>query len=248
MTTEPEQHGAELLTALTDILKTSSTEQDIPVSVLALRGLSKLCESEVMDLMSLWSYLGETFLNETRPLVVKELCGLLSLVPQLAVETQEYETFTKLAMMRLWAYSQSSNCLVCAAAYEALSKYSVKYFCVSYLPKSVTKDLYEQLDLAVKQMQEGKGKSDTKTDGDALDVDIMFPQILCIPPILKTILALSKSADLKPISIRLMMLLWKQQERCFPQLLQLISDSQGSSSYQVRLAVASVILEICTHK
>ncbi|KAI8777847.1 focadhesin, partial [Biomphalaria glabrata] len=176
-THKPEQHGAELLTALTDILKTSSTEQDIPVSVLALRGLSKLCESEVMDLMSLWSYLGETFLNEARPLVVKELCGLLSLVPQLAVETQEYETFTKLAVMRLWAYSQSSNCLVCAAAYEALSKYSVKYFCVSYLPKSVTKDLYEQLDLAVKQMQEGKGKSDTKTDGDALDVDIMFPQI-----------------------------------------------------------------------
>ncbi|KAH9499275.1 hypothetical protein Btru_003588 [Bulinus truncatus] len=170
---KPEQHGSDLLAPLSDILKVATTEQDTPISVMALQGLSKLCEAEVIDIMSLWTYLEETFVNETRPLVIREICHMLSLVPHLTVETEQYENFTRDSVSKLWHYSQSPNSVVCAAAYEALSHYSIKHFCVSYLPKSVTQDLYDQVELAAEQMKEGQdGK-----DPDSLDVDVMFPQI-----------------------------------------------------------------------
>ncbi|KAH9499277.1 hypothetical protein Btru_003592 [Bulinus truncatus] len=170
---KPEQHGSDLLAPLSDILKVATTEQDTPISVMALQGLSKLCEAEVIDIMSLWTYLGETFVNETRPLVIREICHMLSLVPHLTVETEQYENFTRDSVSKLWHYSQSPNSVVCAAAYEALSHYSIKHFCVSHLPKSVTQDLYDQVELAAEQMKEGQdGK-----DPDSLDVDVMFPQI-----------------------------------------------------------------------
>ncbi|XP_059148656.1 focadhesin-like [Physella acuta] len=74
----------------------------------------------------------------------------------------------------------------------------------------------------------------------------------CIPPVLKTIQALSRSEDLKAVSIRLLVLLWKQQDRCFPQLLQAISDPHpvqtGSPVNLILLAKASAILDICKYK
>ncbi|CAG5124709.1 unnamed protein product, partial [Candidula unifasciata] len=78
----------------------------------------------------------------------------------------------------------------------------------------------------------------------------------CVSPVLKTIQLLGKSPDLKAVSIRLLVLLWQRQDRCFPQLLQAVSEPHQPSLHvkdpsdtdKVLLAKASAILEICKHK
>ncbi|CAL1526989.1 unnamed protein product, partial [Lymnaea stagnalis] len=179
---KPEQHGADLLAPLSEILNSSTTERDTAISVLALDGLYLLCEAEVIDLRSLWSVLGEKFIHENRPLVIRRVCRLLSLVPQLNVETEEYESFTAATVSSLWLYSQSSNRDISSAAYEALAEFNVKQFLISQLPLTVTGEFYR---LAELEAQQKKDAGDEKV----VDIDAMFPQVpgSCFVSILKSV-------------------------------------------------------------
>jgi hypothetical protein len=67
---------------------------------------------------------------------------------------------------------------------------------------------------------------------------------VCVSPIIKTIQSLGSAPPLKSLSLTLMVDLWQLQDRCFPQLLQMISDlSKGK--FDIQLARAKAILDIC---
>lgn len=87
----PELHGSDLLAPLSEILQLAGSDRDTAAAVLALEGLCLLCQAEVIDLRSVWAVLGDKLKHEVRPLVITRICHLLSLVPDLSVETEEYE-------------------------------------------------------------------------------------------------------------------------------------------------------------
>lgn len=49
-----EQHGSDVLSPLSDILESSTQEEDSPVVSLALEGLYYLCKAEVILIIWLW--------------------------------------------------------------------------------------------------------------------------------------------------------------------------------------------------
>ncbi|GFO34271.1 focadhesin [Plakobranchus ocellatus] len=180
---KPEKHGAELLSPLSHILEVSSDVKGTAASVLLVDSLYLLCQAEVMDLLSLWDVLGPRLGRETerRPLVASRVCRLLSLVPELAVDTEEYQTFSAKAVCMLWQYVQDSSAYVRRSAFEALASFSPEHFRVTDLPTEVTKDLRHQLELA---KDEGKYHSGSdaaqgkdQDNGTDATMDQLYPNV-----------------------------------------------------------------------
>ncbi|XP_063431997.1 focadhesin-like isoform X2 [Mytilus trossulus] len=67
---------------------------------------------------------------------------------------------------------------------------------------------------------------------------------VCVGPVMKTIQSLGTTPALRPLSLSLMVDLWQLQDRCFPHLLQMISD-YSNGSYDLQLARAKALLEVC---
>lgn len=47
--------------------------------------------SQVVDMISTWKSLGPELSQDSRPLMIKAIAELLSLVPQVAVKSEQYE-------------------------------------------------------------------------------------------------------------------------------------------------------------
>uniref|UniRef100_A0AAQ6AID0 DUF3730 domain-containing protein n=1 Tax=Amphiprion ocellaris TaxID=80972 RepID=A0AAQ6AID0_AMPOC len=87
----PYQHGGDMLAAITLTLKQCNRPDLATPAALALQGLQELCRAEVVDIISTWRSLGPELSCDTRPLMVKAVAELLALVPQLSVNSEEYE-------------------------------------------------------------------------------------------------------------------------------------------------------------
>ncbi|XP_035827605.1 focadhesin [Aplysia californica] len=183
---KPEQHGAEVLAPLSDIFHISSGERNVTSAALALEGLYFLCEAEVIDLKSLWNVLGEKLVHETRPLVMTRICRLLSLSQEISKDSEANEDFQKDALSSLWLYAQSSDVTVQAAAFKALadSNLNPEQICVSHLPRTVTEELHQQVEVVLNQE-----KAATGAEPVDITVDQMFPKVpgSCYANILKTL-------------------------------------------------------------
>ena len=77
---------------------------------------------------------------------------------------------------------------------------------------------------------------------------------MAIAPVLRTIQVLSNQPNLRAPAVTLMTSLWRHQDRCFPYLQQLITDSAPNSSSwgrggsvgdEVTLARAAAIRDVC---
>lgn len=53
-----------------------------------------VCRPQVVDVVSTWRSVGPKLSCDSRPLMVQGVCQLLALVPQLAVESDDYEVTT----------------------------------------------------------------------------------------------------------------------------------------------------------
>uniref|UniRef100_A0A3Q3XJJ0 Uncharacterized protein n=1 Tax=Mola mola TaxID=94237 RepID=A0A3Q3XJJ0_MOLML len=98
---DPYQHGGDMLAAITLTLKQCTNADMATAAALALQGLQELCRAEIVDIVSTWRSLGPELSLDSRPLMVTGIAELLALVPQLAVNSEEYEfcnarPFTKL--------------------------------------------------------------------------------------------------------------------------------------------------------
>ncbi|XP_037832377.1 focadhesin isoform X2 [Kryptolebias marmoratus] len=131
----PYQHGGDMLAAISLTLKQSVRPDLATPAALALQGLQELCRAEVVDMISTWKSLGPELRCDSRPLMVKAIAELLSLVPQLAVKSEEYEKLKDEVVAFLWNYAASKDPEVASCGYKALTAFPVAVHTILHLPE-----------------------------------------------------------------------------------------------------------------
>ncbi|KAL0970352.1 hypothetical protein UPYG_G00240840 [Umbra pygmaea] len=131
----PYQHGGDMLAAITHTLTQCSRPDQASPAALALQGLQELARAEVVDIDSTWKALGPKLTTDSRPLVVKAIAGLLSLLPQLAVRTEDHQKFKEQVVSFLWGYALNKDPEVARCGYKALSQFPETEHTLLHLPE-----------------------------------------------------------------------------------------------------------------
>ncbi|XP_012925111.2 focadhesin [Heterocephalus glaber] len=133
----PHQHGADMLAAISQVLNECTKPDQATPAALVLQGLHALCQAEVVCIRSTWNALSPKLGCDTRPLILKTLSELFSLVPSLTVNTAEYEKFKVQVLSFLWTHTQNKDSLVANAAYKSLSHFSTREHTILHLPEKI---------------------------------------------------------------------------------------------------------------
>nr|XP_045002394.1 focadhesin isoform X2 [Jaculus jaculus] len=157
----PYQHGADMLAAISQVLNECTKPDQATPAALVLQGLHALCQAEVVCIRSTWNALSPKLSCDTRPLILKTLSELFSLVPSLTVNTAEYENFKVQVLSFLWTHTQNKDPLVANAAYKSLSQFSAGEHTILHLPEKIRPEIPvpDELD----------------EDGEQEDVDLSVP-------------------------------------------------------------------------
>ncbi|XP_064237166.1 focadhesin isoform X5 [Aotus nancymaae] len=123
--------------------------------------LAQADSSQVVCIRSTWNALSPKLSCDTRPLILKTLSELFSLVPSLTVNTTEYENFKVQVLSFLWTHTQNKDPIVANAAYRSLSHFSAGEHTILHLPEKIRPEIPipEELD----------------DDEDEEDVDLSVP-------------------------------------------------------------------------
>ncbi|KAM5300199.1 focadhesin isoform 2-T2 [Ctenodactylus gundi] len=137
----PYQHGADMLAAISQVLNECTKSDQATPAALVLQGLHALCQAEVVCIRSTWNALSPKLSCDTRPLILKTLSELFSLVPSLTVNTVEYENFKVQVLSFLWTHTQNKDPLVANAAYRSLSHFSAGEHTILHLPENIRPEI-----------------------------------------------------------------------------------------------------------
>ncbi|XP_008843747.1 focadhesin isoform X2 [Nannospalax galili] len=137
----PYQHGADMLAAISQVLNECTKPDQATPAALVLQGLHALCQAEVVCIRSTWNALSPKLSCDTRPLILKTLSELFSLVPSLTVSTSEYENFKVQALSFLWTHTQNKDPVVANAAYKSLSHFSAGEHSILHLPEKIRPEI-----------------------------------------------------------------------------------------------------------
>ncbi|XP_060055620.1 focadhesin isoform X3 [Erinaceus europaeus] len=159
----PYQHGADMLAAISQVLNECTKPDQATPAALVLQGLHALCQAEVVCIRSTWDALSPKLSCDTRPLILKTLSELFSLVPSLTVNTAEYENFKIQVLSFLWTHTQSKDPLVASAAYKSLSHFTAGDHTILHLPEKIRPEIPDEPD------------EDEEEDGDEKDIDLSIP-------------------------------------------------------------------------
>ncbi|XP_034843808.1 focadhesin isoform X2 [Mirounga leonina] len=161
----PYQHGADMLAAASQVLNECTKPDQATPAALVLQGLHALCQAEVVCIRSTWNALSPKLSCDTRPLILKTLSELFSLVPSLTVNTAEYENFKVQVLSFLWTHTQNKDPIVANAAYKSLSHFSAGEHTILHLPEEIRPEIPtpDELD------------EDEDDEGDEKDVDLSIP-------------------------------------------------------------------------
>ncbi|XP_055150089.1 focadhesin isoform X7 [Symphalangus syndactylus] len=123
--------------------------------------LAQADSSQVVCIRSTWNALSPKLSCDTRPLILKTLSELFSLVPSLTVNTTEYENFKVQVLSFLWTHTQNKDPIVANAAYRSLANFSAGEHTILHLPEKIRPEIPipEELD----------------DDEDDEDVDLSVP-------------------------------------------------------------------------
>ncbi|XP_066113444.1 focadhesin isoform X2 [Saccopteryx bilineata] len=154
----PYQHGADMLAAISQVLNECTKPDQATPAALVLQGLHALCQAEVVCIRSTWNALSPKLSCDTRPLILKTLSELFSLVPSLTVNTAEYENFKVQVLSILWTHTQNKDPVVANAAYKSLSHFSAGEHTIFHLPEQIRPELHIPEDLDEDEDGEGAGK------------------------------------------------------------------------------------------
>ncbi|XP_031440497.1 focadhesin [Clupea harengus] len=160
----PYQHGGDMLAAITHTLTQCTRKDQATPTALALQGLQELCRAEVVDIGSTWKALSPQLSCDTRPLVLKATAELLSLLPQLAVKTEEYEKLKEQVVSVLWGYALSQDPEVARCGYKALSEFSEGCHVILHLPEKARPEKM-QPDSEDEQSRETEREEDVSVPG-----------------------------------------------------------------------------------
>ncbi|XP_057576086.1 focadhesin isoform X1 [Hippopotamus amphibius kiboko] len=161
----PYQHGADMLAAISQVLNECTKPDQATPAALVLQGLHALCQAEVVCIRSTWNALSPKLSCDTRPLILKTLSELFSLVPSLTVNTAEYENFKVQVLSFLWNHTQNKDPVVANAAYKSLSHFGAGEHTILHLPEKVRPEIQIPDDLDEAEDE----------DGDEKDVDLSIP-------------------------------------------------------------------------
>ncbi|XP_077988625.1 focadhesin-like [Glandiceps talaboti] len=170
----PFQHGSDMLTAIQWFIFECQSVNDESVVALALEGLYFLCQSEFVDIRTTWREFSSKFTKEERPLVNKKLCELFSLVPDLNVETEDYEEFRDDIVTILWSFAKNANPVISGAAFAALSQFDEEEFRLDDLPDDISRDVKAKA-AAAKEREKAKRQDEDDEDDDDDDEDLDIP-------------------------------------------------------------------------
>ncbi|XP_047684930.1 focadhesin isoform X1 [Prionailurus viverrinus] len=161
----PYQHGADMLAAISQVLNECTKPDQATPAALVLQGLHALCQAEVVCIRSTWNALSPKLSCDTRPLILKTLSELFSLVPSLTVNTAEYENFKVQVLSFLWTHTQNKESIVANAAYKSLSHFSAGEHTVLHLPEEIRPEIPIPDEL----------EEDEDDEGDEKDLDLSIP-------------------------------------------------------------------------
>ncbi|XP_070650571.1 focadhesin isoform X1 [Bos indicus] len=161
----PYQHGADMLAAISQVLNECTKPDQATPAALVLQGLHALCQAEVVCIRSTWNALSPKLSCDTRPLILKTLSELFSLVPSLTVNTAEYENFKVQVLSFLWNHTQNKDPDVANAAYKSLSHFGAGDHTILHLPEEVRPEIQTPDDL----------DEDEDEEGDEKEVDLSIP-------------------------------------------------------------------------
>ncbi|XP_038155293.1 focadhesin [Cyprinodon tularosa] len=159
----PYQHGGDMLAAISLTLQQCSRADLATPAALVLQGLQELCRAEVVDIVSTWRSLAAELRRDSRPAMVKAIAELLSLVPQLAVKSEEYEKLKDEAVSFLWSYAGSQDPEVSSCGYKALAAFPETTHTILHLPEAAR---------PVVKISEGEDDGDEKDKGEEEDLSI----------------------------------------------------------------------------
>uniref|UniRef100_A0A673TIB1 Focadhesin n=1 Tax=Suricata suricatta TaxID=37032 RepID=A0A673TIB1_SURSU len=161
----PYQHGADMLAAISQVLNECTKPDQATPAALVLQGLHALCQAEVVCIRSTWNALSPKLSCDTRPLILKTLSELFSLVPSLTVNTAEYENFKVQVLSFLWTHTQNKESVVANAAYKSLSHFSAGEHTILHLPEEIRPEIPipDELD------------EDEDDEGEEKDLDLSIP-------------------------------------------------------------------------
>uniref|UniRef100_A0A8D0BRD5 Focadhesin n=1 Tax=Salvator merianae TaxID=96440 RepID=A0A8D0BRD5_SALMN len=150
----PYQHGADMLAAISQVLNECTKPDQATPAALVLQGLHALCQAEVVCIRSTWNALSPKLSCDTRPLILKTLSELFSLVPSLTVNSNEYEQFKAQVVSLLWNHAQNKDPLVAIAAYESLSEFSPVDHTILHLPEQARPEMDQQEEVDIIENEE----------------------------------------------------------------------------------------------
>nr|KAF6484501.1 focadhesin [Rousettus aegyptiacus] len=161
----PYQHGADMLAAISQVLNECTKPDQASPAALVLQGLHALCQAEVVCIRSTWNALSPKLSCDTRPLILKTLSELFSLVPSLTVNTAEYENFKVQVLSFLWTHTQSKDPVIANAAYKSLAHFSAGEHTILHLPEEIRPEIHipDELD------------EDEDDEGDEKNMDLSVP-------------------------------------------------------------------------
>ncbi|KAF7244676.1 Focadhesin [Varanus komodoensis] len=160
----PYQHGADMLVAISQVLNECTKPDQATPAALVLQGLHALCQAEVVCIRSTWNALSPKLSCDTRPLILKTLSELFSLVPSLTVNSNEYEKFKAQVVSFLWSHTQNKDPLVATSAYISLSQFGSAEHTILHLPEQARPELDHDEEMDI-----------TEEDGDEEEVDLSVP-------------------------------------------------------------------------
>lgn len=98
----PQQHGADLIVSLSDILNRSFDANGEIAASLVLDAICMLCENHVINAVSTWKAIGFKLRFEKRIRVIESLSKFFELVPLLRSPSVEYDKLYKEILEKLW--------------------------------------------------------------------------------------------------------------------------------------------------
>ncbi|KAL1426002.1 hypothetical protein MTO96_003472 [Rhipicephalus appendiculatus] len=139
------QHGANLLKPLVSLVASCHTDRQGAAVVLALRCLQQLCTAEVVNVRTTLSSVVPKLWKDDRPLVVRAVCELMSVVPMVSVPTVEYERYEQDTAARLWrlAVTPEAAAVVRGGAFRALAAFPANCHSLKNMPAEMGKGMDE---------------------------------------------------------------------------------------------------------
>ncbi|XP_041464768.1 focadhesin-like [Lytechinus variegatus] len=153
---KPEQHGEDMVKTLSMVLKKATSPTGVPATCYALDALIAITQAEVIDIVTAYKSLAGQFQAEKRPMVLSKWCAFLGLVPDLYVDSKDFEVLTRTVIQHLWYYTEHADHRVVSEALSALAGFKTSSFNLRYLPKEATREIL------MKRAQERKKRADAR--------------------------------------------------------------------------------------